>query len=75
MRILFHHDPVVKRARFALVRIEAEVDRPWMILGQERPFQTGRETRPRRGPADCCYLTSINDVRCDPSVERLFAAH
>ena len=51
VRIEFHQDAVVERARLALVGVDAEVDRAGMILGQERPFQSRWESRPRRGRA------------------------
>ena len=43
MGILLHEDAIVERARLALVGIETEVDRPWMILGEKRPLQSRGE--------------------------------
>ena len=46
MRVEFHLHAIDKRARLAFVGIHAEINRARMILGQERPLQTGQETGP-----------------------------
>jgi len=43
MRIFFDQDAVVEGAWFALVAIDAEVDGPRMIFGQERPLHAARK--------------------------------
>jgi len=45
MRIELHQVTIVKRPRFALVGIDAHVDRAGMVLRQERPFEPGGEAR------------------------------
>ena len=57
MRIVFHQDAVIERARLALVGVDAHVDRAGMVLGQEGPLQPGRESPPRRGRAVRWTLT------------------
>ena len=39
MGIVFHQDAVVECARLALVGIDAEVNRPGVVFGQERPLE------------------------------------
>ena len=46
VRILFHQDAVVERARLALVGVDAQVDRAGMVLGQEGPLEPGRKAGP-----------------------------
>ena len=41
MRIKFHQNAIVKRRWFRLVGINGKINRTRMILGQERPFQSG----------------------------------
>jgi hypothetical protein len=43
--IAFHQLPVLEGAGLAFVRIAAEVPRTLIILGEEPPFNAGRETR------------------------------
>ena len=44
VRVVLHQDPIVERPRFALVGIDAEVDRARVILGEERPLEPGGES-------------------------------
>ena len=44
VRIVFHQDAIVERARLALVGVDAHVDRAGMVLGQEGPLQPGGKT-------------------------------
>ena len=60
MGIIFHQDAIVERAWFALVRVEAKVYRPWMILRQERPLQTRRKARSTT-PAEVAFLHHLDD--------------
>jgi len=59
MRILLHQDAVVERARLALVRIDAQINRPRMILGQKAPLGSGRET----GAATTTQAGVFHDLR------------
>jgi len=45
MRIVLHQDAVVERPRLALVGVDAEIDWPRMVFGQEGPFDAGRKAR------------------------------
>ena len=45
MRVVFHQDSIVERARFAFIGIDAQVDRAGVVFGQERPLQSGRKPR------------------------------
>ena len=45
MRILLHQDPIIESSRFAFIGVDTQINRAWMILGQEGPFQTAREPR------------------------------
>src|SRR5262249_37239280 len=60
MRILLHEDSVVERARLALVRVDAKIDRTGMVLRQEGPLQAGREPCPA-APAKTGILHSVRD--------------
>ena len=59
MRIVFHQDAIVERARLAFVGVDAHVNRAGMILGQERPLQPGRET----GAAAAAQAAGFDDAR------------
>ena len=48
MGILLHQNAVVECARFAFVGVDAQVDRPRMILGQERPLDPAGKPAPPR---------------------------
>ena len=50
VRIAFHLHAIDERARLALVGIDAEIDRPGVIFGQERPLQGRGETGPAAAP-------------------------
>ena len=49
MGIVFHQDAVVECARLALVGIDAEVNRPGVVFGQERPLEASG--KPGAAPA------------------------
>ena len=46
MRILLHQDAIVERARLALIRVDAQIDRPRMVLRQKAPLHSRRKTSP-----------------------------
>ena len=46
MRIEFHLHAVDEGARLALVGVDAQINRAGMVLGQERPLQSGGEAGP-----------------------------
>ena len=77
MRIVLHQDPVVERARLALVGVDAEIDRAGMILGQEGPLEPGGEAG-AAAAAESRRLHHLDDVDglflLEQSFERLIAA-
>ena len=59
VRILLHEDAIVERARLALVGIDAQINRPRMILRQKAPLHPGRET----GPAAAAQAGILHQLR------------
>ena len=65
VRILLHQDAVVERARLALVGVDAQVNRPRMILRQEGPLQPAEKPappRPRRPESFTSFVTSSGAI-------------
>ena len=58
VRILLHEDAVVEGTRLRLIRVDAEIDRPWVILRQERPLESAREA----GTAATAQTGGLHDV-------------
>ena len=63
--IFLHQDPVIERARFAFVGVQAEVDRSRVVFGQERPLQARREP----GAAAAAQTAGLHDI--DDVIRRL----
>ena len=61
MRILFHQDSIVEGSRFAFIGVDAQINRTWMILGQEGPFQAARKTR-AAAPTQASVFDDVNDI-------------
>ena len=62
VRVEFHLHAVDEGARLALVGVDAEIDGPGMVLGQERPFQSGGEA----GPAAAAQPAGADHLRPGP---------
>src|SRR5262249_29403408 len=58
VRVLLHQDAVIEGAGFALVGVQAEVDRAGVVFGQEGPLQAGREA----GAAAAAQARRLHDV-------------
>ncbi len=78
MRVLLHQDAVVVRARLGLIGVDAEVDRPGVVLGQEGPLEPARGSRRRRGRAGpeslTCATTSSGFFSLQHALEGRVAA-
>src|SRR5205823_12542621 len=59
VRVLFHEDAVIERARLALVGIDAKINRPRVVLGQECPLEPAWKT----GTAAAAQAGSLDGVR------------
>src|SRR5439155_18053520 len=59
VRVLLHQDAVVEGAGFALVGVDAQVDRAGVVFGQEGPFDAGREA----GAAAAAQARRLDDIR------------
>jgi hypothetical protein len=61
MWILLHQDSIVEGSRFALIRVDTQINRTRMILGQERPLQAARKPRAAT-TTQASILDDVNDV-------------
>ena len=61
MRILLHQDAIVERARLALIGVDAQINRPRMVLRQKAPLHPRRETSPAT-PAQPRVLHEIRHI-------------
>ena len=60
VRVLLHEDAVIESSRLALVGVDAKVNRPRMILGQEGPLDAARKPR-AAPPAQSRFLDDFDD--------------